>query len=141
MTNLITRMLTPLSLVVLLFAGTARAQFGPRIVQVNVPFDFTVGDKAFPAGQYRLVSTAQHRLDLRDSQGRVLAGLITHSVQSLDKSPSTKLKFSTAGGGHELTQVWIQGGLIGDELASPKQPRALAKRNVPPVEVGGTGNQ
>jgi hypothetical protein len=54
MENLIARILTPLGLAVLLLAGAARAQFVPRIVQLNVPFDFTVGSKAFPPGQYTL---------------------------------------------------------------------------------------
>jgi len=142
MKNLITHTLTPLFFAVLLFAGTAGAQFAPRIIQVKVPFDFTVGQKAFPAGQYTLVSMAQHRVDLRDKYGSVFATLITHSVRSLDKSASTKLTFSTAGGGRALTQIWIEGDLIGDELAPPKRPVALGKATQrAPVEVGSGGNQ
>jgi hypothetical protein len=132
----LTRALTPLLTIVLLLAGLANAQFVPRIVQVNVPFDFTVGEKAFSAGQYTLVSMAPQRVDLRDARGHVLALLITHSVQSLDKSMSTKLLFSTADGGHALRQIWIRGELIGDELQLPKHPSALARsRSRRPVET------
>src|ERR1700752_5189766 len=130
MNNVVGRMRTVLLFVVLLLAGQAYAQFVPRIVQVKIPFNFTVGEKTFPAGEYTLVSMAQHRVDLRDSQHRVLASLITHSVQSLDKSASTKLLFSTAGGGHALPQVWIHGDLIGDELEVPKRPADVARRNL-----------
>src|SRR5437879_9769005 len=52
-----TRILTLLSLAVLWLANTAHAQYVPRIVKVNVPFDFTVSDKSFPSGEYSLVCT------------------------------------------------------------------------------------
>lgn len=142
MNNLIGRMLTALSFAVLLLAGQAYAQFVPRIIQVNIPFEFTVGEKAFPSGGYVLVSMAQHRVDLRDSRRHVLASLITHSVRSLDRSASTKLLFSTAGGGHALRQVWIEGDLVGDELVVPKRPANMAQRTLPrPLEIGGGGNK
>jgi hypothetical protein len=142
MNNLIGRMLTALSFAVLLFAGEAYAQFVPRIVQVNIPFDFTVGEEAFPAGEYTLVSMAQHRVDLRDSHRHVLASLITHSVQSLDKSASTRAMFSTSGDGHALRQVWIKGELIGDELEVPKRSTHVAQRNQhKPAEIASGGNK
>ena len=123
----ITRTLTPLVTIVLLLAGLASAQFVPRIVQANVPFDFTVGEKAFSAGRYTLVSMAPQRVDLRDARGQVRGSLITHTVQSLDKSMSTRILFSTADGGHALRQIWIRGELIGDELQLPKHASAPAR--------------
>lgn len=142
MNNWISRLLTALSVGVLLSAGQAYAQFVPRFIQVSIPFDFTVGEKAFPAGEYTLVSMAQHRVDLRDSRRHVLASLITHSVQSLDESGSTKLQFSTAGGGHALRQVWIKGELIGDELEVPKRHIHVAQRNLhKSAEIASGGNK
>jgi hypothetical protein len=140
MKNLITHMLTPLFVAVLLLTGLTRAQSAPWIIQVNVPFDFTVGQKAFPAGEYSIVRVGPGRLDLRDIHRHVLGSLITYSVRSLEKSTTTKLEFSTAGGGHALMQVWLEGELIGDELAVPKRPTAVAKNNSrKPDEVRGGG--
>jgi hypothetical protein len=142
MKSLITRVLTPLSLLVLLLGGFAHAQFVQQIVRAKVPFEFTANQKVFRAGQYSIVRTAPDRLDVRDSRGRVLASLITHSVQSLDKSASTKLEFSTEGGGHALTQVWFEGELIGNELPAPTGTTAVARRSKgKPVEISGGGNQ
>jgi hypothetical protein len=142
MNNLISRMQTALSFAVLLLAGQAYAQFAPRVVQVKIPFDFTVGEKEFPAGEYILVSMAQHRVDLRDSHHHVLASLITHSVQSLDESGSTKLQFSTMGGRHALRQVWIKGDLIGDELEVPKRHINMVRSDVhKPAEIASGGNK
>jgi hypothetical protein len=133
MKNLITRTLTPVLLGVLLVAGTAWAQRVRRTARMDVPFDFTVNDKSFPAGEYSIVRTAPDRLDLCDAHGRVLASLVTHQVQSAVKTPANKLEFSGAGGGHVLTQVWFEGELIGNELA-PSNPRK-------PVEVSSGGNK
>jgi len=127
MTNLIARILTPLSLAVLLCAGTAQAQIEQRVIHVNVPFEFTVGDKAFPAGDYSFVRIAPGRLDLRNSEDHVLLSLLTHSVELRESSPATKLKFSSVAGGHALTQVWVENETVGYELAAPKTSIAFAK--------------
>jgi hypothetical protein len=142
MKRLTSRMLTLLLIAVLLLGGIARAQYVTHIVQVKVPFEFTVNEKVFPAGEYSIVRTAPSRLDLRDVRGYVLLSLITHSVQSREQSASTKLQFSTEGGGHALTQVWIKGDRIGNELAAPKKATVLANRNPrQPVEAGSGGNK
>jgi hypothetical protein len=142
MKSLTRRMLTPLFLAVLLLGGIASAQYVPHIVQVKVPFEFTVNEKVFPAGEYSIVRTAPGRLDLRDARGYQLVSLITHFAQSLEQSASTKLQFSTEGGGHALTQVWIKGDRIGNELAAPKKATVLATRNPrQPGEAGSGGNR
>jgi len=137
MKNLMARMLTLLSLAVLLLAGIARAQYVPVSIQVKVPFEFTANEKEFPAGEYSIVRTGPDRLEIRDMHGHRLASLVTHSVQSLYESTSTKLRFSTEGRGHVLKQVWID-ERIGNEFAAAKPHTAVAKRNMrKPVEVGG----
>lgn len=139
MKHLIARILAPISVAVLLFAGAAHAQYVQHTIQVNVPFEFTVGDKVFPAGDYSVVATAPNRLDLRNSEQRVVASLLTHSVQSLNPSSSTRLLFSTLSGGHALTQVWMQSESTGFELAQPKPASLLAKRH--DHEPTGAGNK
>lgn len=142
MKSTITHILTPLFLVVLFVTGITHAQYVPRIAEVKVPFDFTVGEKTFPAGEYSLVRLGPGRLELRDAYRQPLASLITYSVQSLEKSSSTKLRFSTADGGHALIQVWFEGELVGDELLAPKHRTALAKRNSSHTgELGSGGNK
>ena len=138
MKNLVVRM-APLVFSVLLFAGAAAAQNEQRIIHVKVPFEFTIGDKAFPAGDYSLLRAAPDRLDLRDSDAHVLASVITHSVQSLDKSASTKLEFYTSAGGHALKQVWVENETIGYELAVPKDGVVVAKRRSHDIERSAAG--
>lgn len=128
MKALITRILTPLSLTVLLLAGVAAAQYEQRTFKVTTPFEFSVNDKVFHAGDYTVVRTTPSRLELRDSQGRVLAQVITHSVESRTAPRFSKLAFSTADGGHALIQVWLENERIGYELAPPKTATMAARQ-------------
>jgi hypothetical protein len=142
MKSQIIRMLTPLSMFVLLLTGISPAQYVTRVAQADIPFDFTVGEKTFPAGEYSIVRIERGRLELRDVHRQPLASLITNSVQSLEKSSSTKLRFSTADGGHALIQVWFEGETIGDELLAPKQRTVLARRRLSRSgELGSGGNK
>jgi hypothetical protein len=141
MKNLIARILTVLLPAVLLFAGTAHGQYAPHTLMVTVPFEFTAGDKTFPAGDYSIVSTAPDQLSVRDSRGHVLASLMAHSAGSPnDNNGSPRLTFYSVGGGHTLTQVWMESRL-GYELASPQSAPAVAKRRTPVVaRSNGAGN-
>ena len=69
-----------------------------------------------------------NRLDLRDSRSRVVVSLITHSVESRESNAATKLGFSTADGGHALTQIWAANDRFGYELAAPRMKTLVAKR-------------
>jgi len=111
----------------MLFAGLAQAQFGAWVVNVDIPFEFSVGKKTFPAGNYSIIRTAPDRLALRDSQAGVVAFMITHSVQQATRA-QTKLVFRIDGGQHVLAQVWFANNQYGNELA-PTKPR-LAMANV-----------
>ncbi|SPE23443.1 exported hypothetical protein [Acidobacteriia bacterium SbA2] len=142
MKNLTARILTVLLPSILLLAGTAHSQYKPRTLIVTVPFEFTAGDKAFPAGDYSIVSTAPDRLSVRDSRGHVLASLVAHSAGlPNDYSRPPRLTFHSVGGAHALTQVWMESS-IGYELASPQPVLVVAKRrsSAPPAQSTGAGN-
>jgi hypothetical protein len=141
MEKLFARILTPLSIAVLLLTGTAYSQYAPRIVKVHLPFEFSIGDKLFPAGDYSIVTGMPGRLDLRDAQARVLTSLFTHPVQAFESPHSAKLEFSTAAGGHALTQVWFPSDRMGYELAPQKALTAFAKRRSRESVRASAGNK
>ena len=120
--------LTSLSLAVLLLAGSAHAQYIAHVIKAKIPFEFNVGNRAFPAGEYSLESTAPYLLVLRDSQAHVLATVVTRSVHAPAVPASAKLEFDTVGGYHRLIRVWQENSIIGQELDRPKLASALAKR-------------
>ena len=142
MKNLTTRILSVLLPTVLLLAGMARAQYAQRTLKAMVPFEFTAGDKIFPAGSYSIVSTAPDRLDVRDSGNHFVASLITHSVEALNDDGRPRLVFSVVGSGYALTQVWMESSRLGYELAQPKPASVVAKRRSPePAQPTGAGNK
>jgi hypothetical protein len=123
---------------VLTLGSFAQAQQSERAIKANIPFDFSVGNRIFPAGRYALVRVEPSVLELRDSEGRMLANVLTQSVQSLTAPSQPKLLFYSEGGGHALTQVWQENISIGQQLLTSKSAtRAVQKasRHVQTAEV------
>lgn len=135
------RVLTAVVVVFLWFAGVAPAQYVPHQVKVTVPFDFTVGDRPFVAGDYLLLCSPRG-IELRNAQGQVLSTVFHHSVESREMVASTKLVFTTEDGGHALQQVWLGGSTYGYELPPSKAATELAKlRSNKHVPAAGGGTK
>jgi hypothetical protein len=132
--------LTALVGVVLSFAGVMRAQYVPHYVKVSVPFEFAVGEKVLPAGDYKIVCTPSE-IELRDARGQVMASVVYHSVRTAG-AVSPKLVFVSKGGGHTLWQVWPGETSYGYELAPFNSVLVLARRHSrPAAQAGGGGNK
>jgi hypothetical protein len=137
------RIMTALVGAVLWLTSAVQAQYVTHLMKVSVPFEFTFGDKLFPAGDYVVMSTPI-RIELRDQRGQVIATAVYHGVQSLNAAESAKLVFTADDRGHALRQVWPGDPHYGYELAPPsKAAKALAgRRSQPPVQLeGGGGNK
>jgi len=112
--------LTILAAAVLLVAS-AHAQFAPMMLKASVPFEFSVGKKSYPAGDYLIQRTGPNTLSLRSAEGQFLAVIQTGPVQSLNQRASSVLRFRTVGGRHVLEQVWQSGTTLGYQLGVPRQ--------------------
>jgi hypothetical protein len=136
------RILTSLTTAVLLFASPAHAQWVDKIVKARIPFEFTVGNKTFPAGSYSLVRTPPGFVILRDSRAHPVAVAITRSVQGYTAPAAPKLDFYVVDGRHVLGRVWQEDELYGDELFRPKDERSkLAKHKAEPAQLVAAGTQ
>jgi hypothetical protein len=135
------RILTALVVVVLWFAGAMQAQYVPHYVKVSIPFEFTVGDKLLPAGDYKFVCTPTE-IELRDTDGKVVATMVHHSVRTLDTPVAPKLVFMTEGEGHALRQVWPGSTNYGYELAPYIPGNIMARQHTKmPAQTAGGGNK
>src|SRR5579863_6056278 len=101
--KLIARIAVSLAFSVLI-AGAAAAQSAVKVFQVNVPFQFSVDNKTFPAGRYSLVRLTPHIVILRDSQAHALATLPNGSVVEASASSAPKLVFYVRGNRRVLAQ-------------------------------------
>jgi hypothetical protein len=128
MKNRVGRAFASLLLGILMLGSTVHAQRNERIIKANIPFDFVVGGETFPAGRYSVALIGPVLLELRDSEGRALTNVLTHSVQASAEPARPKLRFESEGGLHVLTQVWQEGDDIGQQILLPKSAvRAVQK--------------
>lgn len=122
---------TMIALLVLVggMAVAAQAQRGNHTeLLANIPFEFNVGDKTMPAGEY-LVSQINPAsslavLQLRSSDGKALAMIQMNAVRSRDER--ARLNFNRYGGQYFFAQAWMPGndGLVG---MKSKTERGLLK--------------
>lgn len=128
--------LTVLIVVVLLFSAAGYAQFVEQpVLKADVPFEFSIGKKTFPAGEYGIVRIAPHTLALRDSSNGFLTSVVTGSVVSLRARSTPKLKFEFEDGRYALTEVWPDGTATGYQLSVPKRLASYAQNKPAATEV------
>jgi hypothetical protein len=103
-------------LAVLLLATASRAQ--QNAVKADVPFDFAVGDRAYPAGEYTLKSALHDAgiMRLDNTQEPIVGFIPSNSCENAAPSKETKLVFHRVGSRYFLYQVWIAGNLTGREF-------------------------
>ena len=89
--------LFPLLAIPLLATGLASAQIGQQAVKARIPFDFTAGNKALPAGQYRVAAISALGTLSVIGGGSELAMVNSHAVQANAALTSTKLIFRRYG--------------------------------------------
>lgn len=115
-----------LAMVVVLAVGTAYAQLGAGAVKANIPFGFTVGTKAFPAGEYTVRNSGTAGVLLISGEDSSHRGLIsTIGVDANKGSSQTKLVFHRYGDQYFLSQIWVRGESSGREL-----PRTRAEKEL-----------
>jgi hypothetical protein len=138
----ILRALVVLSLAMTALGASARAQYVQHAVRAEIPFDFTAGRKALPAGKYTLVCVAPDYLEVRDKYAQVLVTLRTHLIPLTERSSSSNLEFFVVDGEYSLAQIRIGEASIGYEVAVRKAGSAATKeRSHTTLSAGGAGNK
>ena len=99
---------------------------------VNVPFDFIVGDKAMPAGQYILERNKRDNdtvwtITSKDT-GASRKVFLTSPNQSLDPAEKTKLVFHRYESYNFLTSFTVAGSNTGRELLMSDRERNLGEK-------------
>jgi hypothetical protein len=141
MKNLFARTFASLLLGVLTLGHLAQAQQAQRIIKVNIPFEFSVGDREFPAGSYSLASSAPPLLDLRDAKGHTLVRLLTNSVETQTAPASPLLEFISDNGRYSLAEVWQENDLIGRQLPQSKAWAKVAKRHAQTETIAASNSR
>ena len=116
-----------LSVLSVLTAVSVHAQAAKQFM---VPFDFCVGDKTLPAGQYlvgRSTQASAEGLVVRRTEGRVGVFALTREIQAEEVQRDSKLVFRRYGNQYFLAEVWISGRSTGRGLPGSRKERLIAK--------------
>lgn len=136
MKNALLRMTGMLALALLATTQAVRAQ---EPVQANIPFAFTAGDTALPAGEYRIekVHGSSHVLLIRCTEGSPAIMVPTLPAASNGPQEKTKLIFDRYGDRYFLAQIWSAGSSRGSELpkSAKEKEQGLLARNETPDQV------
>jgi hypothetical protein len=116
-----------LSVFSVLAAVSAHAQAAKQFM---IPFDFCVGDKTLPAGQYlvgRSTQASAEGLVVRGTEGRAGVFALTRVIQAEEVQRDSKLVFRRYGNQYFLAEVWISGRSTGRALPSSGKERSIAR--------------
>jgi hypothetical protein len=109
-------------------------------VLVNIPFAFTAGGMALPAGEYRVQNTgvASALLLIQRTDRGASTFVISNAVEVNKPQAQSKLIFHCYRGRYFLSQIWVEGHSRGRELApsaDEKEQQGLLARNGAPDQV------
>ncbi|HEY3039732.1 MAG TPA: hypothetical protein VGJ66_13415 [Pyrinomonadaceae bacterium] len=128
--------LTMFGLLLVVTAVSVHAQSKRSII--NIPFNFNVGQKTLPAGEYtveplRKDSQTVWLVENRSQHASVL--FTTTSVWTSETKEETKLVFNRYGDQSFLSQIWTAGDNSGRELPRRRSELQLAKNGIQPEKV------
>jgi len=124
-----------LTLTVILMAKATQAQ--ETKLRASVPFDFVVGERVYPLGEYSFQSLAHNDTVIRidNTQEPAAGNVSSNACTGIKPSSRTKLVFHRIGDNYFLYQVWIEGHLSGREFPRSRMEVQLAQNHVQPELV------
>ena len=107
---------------------SATAQSNANKVVANVPFEFSVGYKALPAGTYSVQSivSAGDGLLIQSADGKISALRQSEATRRIKEKPRARLVFHRYGERYFLAEVWNGIDNTGRQLTKSQEERAIA---------------
>jgi hypothetical protein len=132
MAKLMTRGLTMLLLLVTVTFVTAVASANGQSrnpARANIPFDFAVGDKVLPAGEYQVSTMTDGRevIMVRSREGKDSAIRLTYTANKSVAPEKGTLVFRRYANHYFLAEIWTAGEQTGRRLLKSKHERAIEK--------------
>ncbi len=124
------RVLMVLMVVLCVVAAQAHSSV---ILKGNVPFNFIVGDRNLPSGQYTISAATQNIESWYDANGRGLFMINTVPMGKEASADTYKLVFHRYGDTYILTEVWsggsshlVNGGRTAQQIAKNQKFEVVA---------------
>ncbi len=118
-----------LILLAALFTPIAARARAYQTFTVDVPFEFTIGDRKFRPGTYIFVILGPGLMAVENSKKRVLTTLITRDIRTPDGNASPHMFFDKKKGHNHLASIWMGNGARGLEIVGEQ---VAMRQNQPP---------
>jgi hypothetical protein len=106
---------------------SANAQSTANRIVANVPFEFSVGYKALPAGAYSVQAIVScDGLLIQSADGKTSALRLSESTRQIKEKPKARLVFHRYGERYFLAEVWNGVDNTGRQLTKSQEERAIA---------------
>ncbi len=119
--------LTTLSLLVILAATSVYAQISNVLGVAKIPFEFSVGNKVLPAGEYTVSQMTQDTLVIRNVDFSASDIVLTIPTRARTTPNESALVFNRYGDQYFLSKVWTTGNDTGRELSKPPAEEELIR--------------
>ena len=120
------RVLIALTFFAVLMVPATQAQ---SIFKAEIPFDFAVGDKWLPAGEYQVKPVSERVTLIQSQDARSSALAMTMPVNAGKTSDVTKLVFNRYGDQYFLSKIWTRSSDTGRELTKCRLEREVAAQS------------
>ena len=99
-----------------------------NVVLADIPFEFVVGDKTLPAGEYlvRPINATGDALAIQGTDNKEAAVRLTEPIDAMKKRTQARLVFHRYGQNYFLAQVWT-GETTGRQLAKSKHEQSVER--------------
>ena len=114
--------LTTLSFLVMLAATSVYAQFS-NVQVAKIPFEFVIGNKAYPAGEYTVTYIDTHLMRIQNNDRGESAFVITGRIEA--KKTRSELVFKRYGDQYFLSALWMEGDHVGRAVRVSRSERNL----------------
>ena len=122
-----TMLVLVVTLALTLAVVSANGQSTANKVVANVPFEFSVGYKTLPAGDYSVQSIVScDGLLIQSADGKVSALRLSDTTRQIKDKPKARLVFHRYGERYFLAEVWNGVEKAGRQLTKSQEERAIA---------------
>ena len=120
-------LIVTLALATAVISANAQSANNNKVV-ANVPFEFSVGYKSMPAGEYSVqtIASAGDGLLIQSTDGKISALRLSDTTQTSKDKPHARLVFHRYGERYFLAEVWNGVDNTGRQLKQSQEERALA---------------
>jgi len=121
-------LIVTLALVTAVVSANAQSANSSKVV-ANVPFEFSVGYKSMPAGEYSLqtIASASNGLLIQSTDGKISVLRLSDPTQAGKDKPRARLLFHRYGERYFLAEVWSGADNTGRVLRQSEEETSTAK--------------